>query len=155
MTITRFAAAAGLASAVLAGAAFAHGDKPAKLDDPVSLRMHMMMNTGAAMKTLGGMAKGELAYDAMLAETSFRVMNAAALGFAAQFPAGSETAESEASPKIWSDAAGFEAAAAKFLADTAAAVAAKPADKDAFMPVFGQVASNCKGCHQDYRVKKN
>ncbi|MGG7566169.1 c-type cytochrome [Rhodovulum sp. DZ06] len=154
MRSTRIAAAAALFA--IGSAAVAHGDMgPADLSDPVSLRMHMMKNVGAAMGALGGMAKGEIAYDAALAEQSFRVMNSAALGFAAQFPEGSATHDSEASPKIWSDAAGFEAAAAKFLADTASAMAAKPADKDAFMPVFGQVAANCKGCHQDYRVKKN
>lgn len=150
---TRIAAAATLLA--LSIPALAHGDKAADPSDPVSLRMHLMSNTGGAIKALGGMAKGAIPYDAALATMAFRTMNAAALGFGAQFPEGSMTEASEALPKVWSDAAGFEAAVAKFIADTEAAVKAAPADKDAFMPVFGMVAANCKGCHQDYRVKKN
>ena len=153
MLRTRIAAAA-LALAATTPA-IAHGDMKPDLKDPVSLRMQMMKNTGAAMGMAGKMAKGAMDYDPVVAEAAFRIMNAAAAGFGSVFPEGSMTEKSEASPKVWSDAAGFEAAAAKFLADTTMAVEAKPQDKAAFMKVFGQVASNCKGCHQDYRVKKN
>ena len=59
------------------------------------------------------------------------------------------------SPKIWQDMAGFEAKLAQFQKDTDAAAAAKPADLDAFKAVVGPVLKNCKGCHEDYRVKKN
>lgn len=153
MTCKRFAAAA-LAS-LLAFTAAAHGDAPADPSDPVSLRMHMMKNVGASMGMAVKMVKGEEAYDPRVAEAAFRVMNAAALGIGAQFPEGSTHGDSEASPKIWSDRAGFDAAVAKFIADTAGAAAAKPATLDDFRPIFGQVAGNCKSCHEGYRVKKD
>lgn len=153
MTRIRFAATA--FAMILAGAATAHGDAPADPSDPVSLRMHMMMNVGAAMGMAGKMAKGEQPYDARVAEAAFRIMNTAALGMGDQFPEGSMTEKSEASPKIWTDRAGFDAAVAKFIADTAGAAAAKPASADAFKPLFGKVAGSCKGCHEGYRVKKN
>ncbi len=153
MKRTRFALAA-LASLV-AFAAVAQNDAPADPSDPISLRQHMMKNVGAAMGMAGKMAKGEEAYDPRVAEAAFRVMNNAALGFGGKFPEGAMSEASEASPKIWEDRAGFDAAVAKFIADTAGAAAAKPTTLDDFKPVFGQVAGNCKGCHEAYRVKKN
>jgi cytochrome c556 len=145
MTRIRFAATA--FAMILADAASAHGDAPADPSDPVSLRMHIMMNVGAAMGMAGKMAKGEQPYDTRVAEAAFRIMNAAALGMGDQFPEGAMTEKSEASPKIWSDRAGsdragFDAAVAKFIADTAGAAAAKPASVDAFKPLFCQLAGN-------------
>ncbi|MFT7026790.1 MAG: cytochrome c556 [Paracoccaceae bacterium] len=157
MNRIRFAVAAG-ALALSAIATFAHGAEPVEPvnpSDPVSVREHMMKNVGAAMGMAGKMAKGEAAYSADTAVAAFRIMNAAALGFGSQFPAGSGTDASEASPKIWTDAAGFDAAVVKFIKDTEAAVIAAPATLDAFKPVFGQVAGNCKSCHEGYRIKKN
>lgn len=147
------------AAVVFAATASAHSQneevKP-DLSDPVSLRMNMMTNVGGAMGPLVKMIKGEMDYDAELAAMSFRVMNAAALGYASQFPDGSDTGhDTEASPKIWEDRAGFEQAVAKFIADTGAAMKAKPADLDAFKPVFGGVAQNCKSCHEAYRISKD
>lgn len=138
------------AAMAIAGAATAFA-----ADDPAKARQDLMKEVGAAMKTLGGTAKGELAYDAGAVAAAFTKMHDAAVAFPEQFPAGSETGhETEAAPAIWSDAAGFEAAAAKFAADTQAAIDAAPADADSFKPVFGKVASNCKACHEKFRVKK-
>ncbi len=155
MRTLAFASAAAIALSVFAANADSHESVKADINDPVSLRMNMMKNVVAAIKPLGAMAKGEAAYDQAAAVANLRVMNAAALGFASQFPAGSDTGHNtEASPKIWTDMDGFKAAAAKFIADTDAAVAANPADLDAFKAVFGKVAGNCKSCHEGYRVKK-
>lgn len=123
-------------------------------EGPVAERQALMKQVGGAMKTLGGTAKGAVAYDAAAVKAAFMSMHEAAAAFGKHFPEGSEAADSEASPKIWTDREGFDAALAKFQTDTTKAVEAAPADKDAFMPVFGQVASNCKACHEAYRVKK-
>lgn len=148
-SILRLTVAAAAFGALTVGAA-AH--KPV----PQQFRQSLMHQVGGAMKTLGGMAKGEIAYDAGAATKAFATMHAAGVLFGDAFPAGTETGdETEAGPAIWSDAAGFEAANAKFVSAAAAAVAAAPADADAFKPVFGSVAQNCKSCHEDYRVKKN
>ena len=50
--------------------------------------------------------------------------------------------------------AGFDAAVAKFQADTASGIAAKPASLDDFKAAFGAAAANCGSCHKAYRVKK-
>jgi phosphate acetyltransferase len=52
----------------------------------------------------------------------------------------------------------FNAAVAKFKADTDAAAAASgkdgPADLEAFKAAIGPVFANCKSCHEGFRVKK-
>lgn len=140
-----------MAAAVLLGSAgVGHS-----ADDPIAVRKAIMKNVGAATGAGGAMAKGEAEFNAVTAALVLRTMNTAALGFGELFPEGSETGgESTASPKIWEDRAGFNAALAKFAADTAAGIAAKPADLDAFRAAFGAAASNCGACHKAYRVKK-
>ncbi len=123
--------------------------------DPIADRKAAMKNVGMAMGTLVKMVKGQMDYDPNAALLSFAVMNNAAIGYSSLFPAGTETGgETTAHAKIWSDMDGFSSGLAKFQADTAAAIAAKPADADAFKAVFGKVAANCKACHETYRVAK-
>lgn len=148
------AAAFGAACVAAIGVASATEVEP-KLDDKVSLRKEMMHLTGASMGVMARIAKGEAEFDAGAVLGALRTMHAVSLGFADQFPEGSETAESEAGPKIWSDAAGFEAAVAKFIADTGAAVKLAPADAEGMKQAMGMVGANCKACHTDYRVKKD
>ena len=120
--------------------------------DPAKDRQAMMKNVGAATKVAAGMAKGEAPFDAVAAQLALRTMNNAALGVGYLFPEGSETgAETEASPKIWSDRAGFDAALAKFATDTSATVT----DLGSFKAAFGAATSNCGSCHKAYRVKKD
>jgi cytochrome c556 len=134
-----------MAAAVLLGSAGV-GHSAA---DPIAVRKAIMKNVGAATGAGGAMAKGEAEFNAVTAALVLRTMNTAALGFGELFPEGSETGgESTASPKIWEDRAGFNAAFAKFAADTAAGIAAKPADLDAFRAAFGAAASNCGACHK-------
>jgi cytochrome c556 len=72
----------------------------------------------------------------------------------ALFPANSkEGGDTTAAPKIWEAKADFDAKFAKFGADSKAA-AAKVTDLDSMKTAFGDVAKNCGGCHNDYRVKK-
>ena len=124
-------------------------------EDPIAVRKAMMKNVGAATGVGGAMMKGEMEFNAVAAELVLRTMNTAALGFGELFPAGSESGgQSTASPKIWEDRAGFDAAVAKFQADTASGIAAKPASLDEFKAAFGAAAANCGSCHKAYRVKK-
>jgi len=121
--------------------------------DAISDRKAAMKNVGMAMGAAVKMLKGQMDYDPVVASLAFATMNNAAIGLTGLFPEGSETGgKTTASPKIWSDMGGFSSAVAKFQSDTAEAVAAKPADLDAFKAVFGKVAGNCKSCHEGYRV---
>lgn len=133
-----------LAGALAAGSAFAA--------DPSADRQTVMGNVGAAMKVAAGFAKGETPFDLVAAQLAVRTMNSASIGFGHMFPEGSETGnKTEASPKIWSDRAGFDAAVAKFTADTSGAE--KISDLASFKQAFGGIAANCGACHKAYRVK--
>ncbi len=96
--------------------------------------------------------KGEMDFDPVAAQLTFNTMNAAANGYGYLFPEGSDSGnETEASPKIWEDKAGFDAAVAKFIADTKDI---KITDMDSFKSAFGAATKNCGACHEAYRIKK-
>ena len=125
-------------------------------EDPIATRKAVMKSVGASMKVVVPMVKGEADYDAVKAELAMRVIQNGAIGVIHYFPAGSETGgETEAAPKIWEDMAGFKAKAASLEADAGAAITAAAGGLDAFREAFGKMAGNCKGCHEDYRIKKN
>lgn len=147
----------GLAISVLAFGAAWGADQPAvSLDDPAAVRQQIMSNVGKAAGHLAAMAKGETPYDPRLADAAFRTINTASLGFGVMFPEGSETgADTEAAPAIWSDRAGFDEAVMSLETSSAAAIAAAPADAEAFTQAFGNVAGNCRACHDKYRIMKN
>ncbi|MEP1205822.1 MAG: cytochrome c [Rhizobiaceae bacterium] len=131
------------ASFVLAASAEAAGDVAAD-------RQALMKQNGAATRVLAGMVKGQTPFDAVAAQLAFRTLNTAALGFGHMFPEGSQTgANTEAAATIWSDRAGFDAAIAKYVADTSAAIT----DLDSLKTAFGAAASNCGSCHKSYRTK--
>lgn len=113
---------------------------------------------GAAAAVAGGMLKGEIAYAPASGKLVIAALNATAHTFGDYFPEGSaDPAKSAAAPKIWEDPAGFEAAIAKFSTDVAAALAASgkdgPPDQAAFQAAITPVLSNCKSCHESYRLK--
>jgi len=147
---------AGTALALAASLAQAQdAPPPPSLDDAASLRSHAMKNAGLAAGLGGKMLKGEAPFDARVAQAALAAINSTALGIGLMVPEGSGGEKTQASDKIWSDKAGFEAAVAKFIADSSAAVAAKVADMDGFKAQFVAVTSNCKACHEKYRVKRN
>lgn len=123
--------------------------------DPIKERETLMKANGAAMGAIGAYVKGEKPFDAadVLAQLTKLSEDAQKLNSPDLWPAGSD-ADSEASPKIWEDAAGFQAALDKFEADTAAGVAAAPADVEALKAQVGAIGANCASCHQSFRVRK-
>ena len=123
---------------------------------PIETRKAMMKSVGASTKAGGDMLKGATPFDAAKAEAIFKAMNDVAKGYAAQFPAGSQTgSNTEAAPAIWAKPAEFKAAVSRFEADTAMALAAKPATQADFGKQFGMVTANCKSCHEAFRIAKN
>jgi cytochrome c556 len=73
------------------------------------------------------------------------------------FPGGTETGhDTKAKPEIWSDRAGFEAAASKFSAAASKLVeAASSGDRAAFMEAFKATGAACGQCHRSYKLKLN
>lgn len=126
------------------------------LADPVDEREALMKANGAAMGGLSAFVKGEKPYEAAEVLALLTKLNEDAVKLSSPdlWPVGSDTGDSEASPKIWEDSAGFQAALEKFQLDTAAAVEAAPADVDALKTQVGAIGQNCASCHQAFRVKK-
>jgi cytochrome c556 len=125
--------------------------------DVVADREAIMKGLAKSVGQLAPMVKGAKPFDAAAASDALSQLNdyAQKLDVDALFPQGSDTAETEASPKIWENIADFKAKTDKFKADTAAAVAAKPQDLDSLKAQFQTISANCSGCHQQFRVKKN
>ena len=116
-------------------------------------RHELMEGVRDAAKPLGGMLKGEVEFDAAVAMESLTVWANAAATMGDLFPEGSQGGE--AAPAIWEDPDGFNAAIAKWGADTAAAIEAAPATLDDAKPVIGKAFENCKACHDTYRIEKD
>lgn len=117
--------------------------------DPILDRQAVMKNTGAATGAGAKIMKGEAPFDLTTAQLILRTMNNAAHGLGYMFPAGSETGhKTRAKQAIWDDAAGFQAAVAKFAADSSAQVT----DEASFKAAFGAVTKNCGTCHEAYRT---
>lgn len=146
---TAFAAAT-LVAAIATGTAFAA--------DPIETRKATMKAIGGAF---GGvmvkMVKGEIPYDAAAAKAAGATMveKSAGIDVAALFPKGSETGgDTTASPKIWSDAAGFKAAMDKFKTTVAAQTPNADKGLDQLKVAVGELGKACKGCHDEYRIQK-
>ena len=81
-----------------------------------------MDNNGGGGAVAGGIMKDEIPYSPAVAKSVILAWAAAPTAYGSFFPEGSiDPARSHASPKIWEDAAGFQAELDKFKADTAAA----------------------------------
>ena len=143
-------ASAALVAILAAGTAFAA--------DPIETRKKTMRAIGGAF---GGvmvkMVKGETPYDAAAAKAAATTVaqTAASIDIAALFPAGSDKGgDTEALPKIWSDAAGFKAAMDAMKAATAAQVANTDQGVDKLKLAVAEIGKTCKGCHDSYRAQK-
>ena len=141
---------------VLAVAAIAIGvTAVAAQSDPIAARKEVMKGVGAATKTGGQMAKGEIPYDQTKAQEVFTTYVNASAKMPTLFPDNSKTGgDTAALPAIWSGMDDFKAKFAKFGADAKAAQGSVK-DLDSFKASFGAVTKNCGGCHETYRAKKS
>jgi cytochrome c556 len=125
-------------------------------DDPIATRQRLMESNGAAAAVAGAILKGEMEYSQPVGNAVIGAWSATAIAVGDYFPEGSADPErSRASPKIWEDMAGFQAALAKFQDAAAAARGAGekgPATKEAFAEVATPVLQACQGCHETYRL---
>lgn len=152
-TAMKYITTFGLAAALLAATGLVTVEAGGHL--PEEKRKAAMKEVGKNTGIIGDMLKGAATFDAAKANAAMAAMQAAVADYGDLFPEGSESATSEAAPAIWSDRAGFDAVLAKFQADIAAGVSAAPDSQEAVAAAFGQIAGNCRTCHQGYRVKKN
>ncbi len=128
-------------------------------EDPIDTRQALMSSNGASAGVSGAILKGELDYNPVVGRAAIISMHAAAEAFGDYFPEGSgDDPRTEASPKIWTDMAGFMTELEEFRTKSAAAVEAAgkdgPADVEAFKAAMTPVLGMCKECHETYRVEK-
>ena len=135
--------AAGL---LVAGAAFA---ETAATDANVIARQDLMKGIGGAMKTLGGMAGGEVAFDAAAAEAAKAVLVANSAEIAAKFETNAADPGSKAKPEAWANWDDF-VAKAKALND--AAVAMDTASVEGIGSGMAGTGGACKACHTAYKM---
>ena len=138
---------AGLAASLPAAAQF---QKP---EDAVKYRQSAMFVMANHFGRIGAMANGRAPYDAATAAANADVVaTIAKLPFVGFVDGTTGTQKGGANAKIWSDKAGFEAAAKKMQDETAKlAAAAKTNSLDNLKAAFGEVGKTCKGCHDEYR----
>lgn len=127
-------------------------------DDPIAVRQALMDNNGAAAGLAGAVMKDEVVYSPVIGKAVIEAFSATAHAYGDFFPEGStDPAKSAASPKVWEDAAGFQAELDKFSANVATARQASgkdgPADKAAFAAAVQPIFGSCKSCHEGYRLE--
>lgn len=112
-------------------------------------REGLMKQNGGALKALSAVNTAT-PFDAAAAKAPAQTL----IDNAAKMPAlfGPDTQpDAEALPAVWSDQAGFKAAAAKLGTDAAALQAAT--DQASFAVALKTVQGDCGGCHMTYRAK--
>jgi cytochrome c556 len=132
----------------------------------VAAQQDQVAKTQLAMKSngknLGGvlnaMAKGEKPYDQAAVDAALNALEDVARQFPALFPESIKDLKPEgdyyASPKVWTDRAGFEAHAASF-AKVVTEAKAKIKDLDTLKATVPGIGKECGGCHETYRVKNS
>ncbi|MFT6452395.1 MAG: cytochrome c556 [Halocynthiibacter sp.] len=135
-----------LTLAIFASGANAHEDVK---NETVKARMMAMSAIGGAMKTVGGMAQGKVAFDAEAAAAAVAVMEAQSAKVPALFEAQEGDPKSEAKPEIWTNWDDF---VAKSNALNAAAKAADTSSVEALGASLGALGGACKACHTAYRL---
>ncbi len=123
-------------------------------NDPVAQRIAVMKRVGEATKPVAEMLKGAEPFDAAKVKAALDTYQTSAKDMPALFPVDSMAGkDSTAAPKIWENKADFDAKFTAFSKASAAA-AAKITDEASFKTEMKTVLGSCKGCHDDYRVKK-
>ena len=131
--------------ALIAGVAFAQVEAT---DPLVIAQKDLMKSFGGAAKTLGGMASGEVAFDAAAAEAAKAVLIAGSADIAVKFEKAGTDPASGSLPEIWTNWEDF-LVKAKGLTDAATALDASSAD--GIKAGMGGIGGACKDCHTTYR----
>lgn len=113
-------------------------------DDRVAV---MRSNAGTA-KTLGGLVAN---FDAAAVRAQGQILVDNGNKIKALFGPGTDQNDPGASPAIWTDAAGFQAIADKFITDATAVMNA--ADGPALKAALTTLQGNCGACHKQYRIQ--
>ena len=126
----------------------------AQSGDPITQRQNLMKNNQDQMRTLTGMSRGQVPFNAATAQAAFQRVAQNAQQIPALFPAGSHQGKTAALPAVWERKADFDAHAAKLEQDAKAAQAGIT-DQASLQAAIQQVGQSCGGCHNTYRRKES
>lgn len=137
-------------SAVAAMAALPAAAQFQKPEDAIKYRQSALTVMAAHFSRIGAMAQGRVPFDAATAAANAEIVaTMSRLPFVA-FVDGSQGGKAKA--EVWSDRAGFNAAASKMQEEvTKLAAAARAGNADQVRAAFGATAGSCKACHDNYR----
>lgn len=158
MSFLKKTVALSVSFAVVAGLALAAGDAPGPAEQAIKARQAKMSLYAYNLGILGGMAKGEIDYDAQAAGGA--AANVAALAgvyMPSAWQPGTDNVSMQgtrALPALWES--GSDAGArAMALRDAATAMAAAAGtDLAGLRSTIGDVGKACGGCHKSYRAKE-
>lgn len=138
------------AAIVSGGVAFTHEGATGVVKE----RMELMKGIAAQMKALKPMIEGGSTYEPALVAMAAGTIADHAANIEPTFPKGSNAHPSEASPRIWTEWDGFAASAQALRTHATALQSDAEKGAGAAKTLFGEMAKTCKGCHEDYRIKK-
>ena len=133
-----------LALILVGGVALAEG----AVDPDVKARQDLMAASGAAMKTLGGMASAKIAFDTTAAEAAKQVLIANAAGTLVVFKNQASDPAGHASNSIWTAWDDFSAKAGDM---GTAAAALDTTSAESVAAGLGAIGGTCKACHTAYK----
>lgn len=123
-------------------------------NDPIKARKDMLKGFGDATKPNAAALKGEGPFTLAAAQAGLKAYSDGAKKLVELFPDNSKTGgDTEARPAIWDNKKKFNDLWAK-LDKEAVAAAAAIKDEASFKAEYPKVLANCKGCHDDFRLKK-
>lgn len=100
---------------------------------------------------LGGMAKGEMEFDAEAANRHATVISVLATAIPEGFPEGSDTENADVLPEIWEDFEGFEESADNLHVAAAELASADDVSADNLGNYVKEIGGACGSCHEDFR----
>ena len=134
---------------LFAGIAFAETEAT---DPLVIAQQGLMKSFGGAAKALGGMASGDVAFDAAAAAAAKTTLVAGSADIHAKFETAGVDPATGAKPEIWTNWDDF---VAKATALNTAATALDVASADGIKAGMGAIGGACKDCHTTYRMATN
>ena len=142
-----FACIIALISLIIATPALAHEDVK---NSTVKARIMAMSSIVSNMRTLGGMAKGAVAFDLDQAKAALANINKISKTMPALFKDKEMDPKSEALPAIWTNFSDFTARS-EAMEGTAAKALANFSSQDDLIPSMRALGGTCKACHSTYR----
>ncbi len=121
--------------------------------DPIVARRAILKGFGEATKAPAGMLKGDVPFDLATVQKTLKTLSDGAKALPALFPDNSQTGDTAALPRIWTEKPRFESLYAKLDQDATASLAAIT-DEASFKREFPKMFGDCKACHDDFRAKR-